>query len=284
MNRIARLLALLLPLIALARSPEPLTIPITPRTLGLAGAYVALADDPAAGYLNPGGLRTMKQIGYDLFYGSSTSSGQDQIGVFLSNPGTEQGATVAMGAWAQGWTRSRRIVYFVPYSGTSFDLTSATHLGLVLRTPYVWSHVSGIGSHWETLGDVTLLQSFESLHLGAAMERAVGGGAEFIPRRLRLGGAFLSSSSGVAVSYEWQGNEGVKSYRFVRSSSHYGAEIPVSRYAIIRGGYVAGPTHRVAFGMTVGNLKAGWRIEGGWELPAAEHGDTRWVVGMGYRI
>jgi len=285
MNRFTLLFALFLPLAAVfAQSPEPLVMPATPRTIGLGGAYVALADDPAAGYLNPSGLREMSQIGYDLFFGSRTSGGADQLGMFLTNPATERGTAFAMGAWAQGWTRHRQIIYFVPYSGTSFDLTSSTHFGLVLRAPYISSRVSGISSHWETVGDVSFLQTFESLRLGAALERAFGGGEEFIPRRLRCGGAFLSSSSGVAFTYEWDGDQGVKSFRFVRSSSHYGAEIRLGKFAVVRGGYIAGPTHRVAFGLALGNLKEGWRLDGGWEIPAAEKGDTHWVVGMGYRI
>ncbi|HEY3296172.1 MAG TPA: hypothetical protein VGL38_12105 [bacterium] len=277
-------LGLLLPLLGLARQVQTLALPESPRIIGMAGAFVAVADDPTAGFLNPSGLRTLTQVGYDLFYGSVTHAGPDQMGVALSNPGSDKGQAFGMGMWTQGWTEKRQPVYYVPYTGTSLDVTSTTHFGLVMRLPYVSSNIAGVSGGWKTIGDVTFLQTFESFRAGASIERAFGGGSDLVPRRLRVGGAFLSPSSGVVIAYEWRGNETGKNFNFHYGTSHYGAEVPLGGYGIVRGGYIAGAQHRIALGAAVGNMKAGMRVEGGWELPATKHGETRWVLGIGYRI
>lgn len=278
------LFSLLLSGACVARQLQPLEMPQNPRVMGMAGAFVAVADDPEAGFLNPSSLRLLKQVSYDLFYGSTTRTGPDELGVAFVNPGTDRGTALAMGLWTQGWTEHRQPVYSVPYAGTSFDLTSSTHFGLVLRFPYVSSTDSLAHSGWRTIGDFSALQTLESFRLGATMERAFGGSSNLIPRRLRLGAAFLSASSGVILAYEWQGDETRKSLKFMRSSSRYGAEIPVGEYAALRGGYIAGAPPHITVGVALGTMAAGWRVEGGWVLPAATHGATRWVLGMGYRI
>jgi hypothetical protein len=117
------------------------------------------------------------------------------------------------------------------------------------------------------------------------MERLSGGGSTIIvPRRLRVGASFISASSGIILAFEWQGEETHKKFSFMRSSSRYGTEIPIGQYGALRSGYVAAARHRIAMGIAIGTMKEGWRVEGGWELPAATHGDTRWVVGLDYRI
>jgi len=284
MNRLVLFAVLLLTSACSAQPSHFLDLPQTPRVLGMGGGFVSVTDGPEAGFLNPSGLRLLKQAGYDVFYGSTSRVGPDQLGFALSNPGGQHGAAFAMGFWSQGWTERRRPTYYVPYTGTSFDLTSSTHLGLVMRFPYVTSTDSAVSSGWRTLGDVSVLQTFESVRVAAAVERAFGGGANIIPRKLRAGSSFLSASSGIVVAYEWQGDQTRKSFNFMRSSSHYGAEVPIGKFALIRGGYISGAQHRVAMGVAIGTMSAGWRIEGGWELPAAVRGETRWVIGMGYCI
>lgn len=253
--------------------------------MGMGGAYVAIADDPQCGFLNPAAIRTHKKVGMDLSFSSITHSGPDHFIAAFSNPGNDHGASLAMGAYTQGLAYKNKISYWVPYTGTSFDATATTHLGLVTRFAYVASDIDTIKSGWLTVADVTLLQTFQSLQIGGALERAFGGGRDLIPRRVRAGAAFISpTTNNIIVSYEWRGDETRKSFNFHWSTSHYGIELPIGGYAAIRGGYVAGNEKRYSFGVAGGDPKEGWRIEGGWNLPASsKQKDTRWSVGLSFR-
>jgi hypothetical protein len=262
---------------------DQVEFPENARVLSMGGAYLAVADDPQAGFINPAGLRLLKQVGYELSYDGATSHVPDHYAISLANPGTEHGAAFAMGGWIQGLSEHRRQIYYVPFTGTSWSLTSSTMIGVVTRFPYLKSEVDSIKSRWETLADVTALQTFQAIHLAASVERAFGGGSDIVPRRLRLGAAIVSEA-GIIVSYEYRANETARHFNFHFNNSRIGAEARIGDYVALRGGYVTGDLNRIAAGAAIGLLKqGGWRFEAGWELPTAGHGYTRWAIGMGYR-
>jgi hypothetical protein len=253
--------------------------------MGLGGAYVALADDPQCGFLNPAALRTLKKVGMDASFSAITHTGPDHFILAFSNPGNDKGAALAMGAYSQGLAYKNRLSYWVPYMGSSFDLSATTHLGLITRFAYLDSEIDSFKSGWKTVADLTAVQTFQSLRVAGAFERAFGGSAGgLIPRRVRAGGAFVSSTTGIIISYEWRAEETRHTLNFHWSTSHYGAELPIGDYAAFRVGYVSGDEHRYAFGVSAGDPKDGWRVEGGWNLPATGRRDeTRWSVGMAFR-
>ncbi len=249
----------------------------------MGGAFIAVADDPVSGLYNPAALRQLKRVGMDFFFNTATTGAPDHLGLAMANPGTDRGSAFAMGIYSQGLLEKRDLLYYVPYTGTSLTLSRTTHLGLVMRFPYRTSRIDGISSHWATLADLSLLQTFRAFRLGAGIERTFGGGGEMVPRRLRAGLAY-QSASGVTMAYEWQGAETQTRFDFHRSASQCGLEIPVARYALLRAGYQAAATHRYSFGAAVGNIEEGFRVEAAWDLPTVKNGSTRWSVGMGYRI
>jgi hypothetical protein len=276
-------LLLVLPLAVHAQNPDQVSFPVSARMLSMGGSSVALCDDPQAGFLNPAGLKFIKLIGYDLSYDGATEHFPDHYSLSLENPGTDKGTAFAMGGWIQGASEHRPQVYYVPWSGTCWMITNTTALGVVTRFPYMKSNVDSIKSRWETLADVTFLQTFEALHIGASVERVVGGGADIVPRRLHVGAAIVSDA-GIVVSYEYRADEASHKFKFHFNTSRIGAEARVGEYVAFRAGYVTGAENRLAGGLAFGLLKeGGWRLESGWEWPTARRGFTRWSIGAGFR-
>ncbi len=276
------ILLMLLPAITSAQATVPLSWPINPRIMGMGQAYVAVADDPQAAHRNPAGIKTLTQIGYDFAYDAATDVIPNHWSTAIANPGTESGAAFGMSLWTQGISEGGDATYYVPTSGTCVGITSTTHLGMVLRFPYYHSRQDSIKSRWEVLADLSALQSFGGLRFGATMERAFGGAKDMVPRRIHWGAAF--SSAGITMAYEWIGDETENKLDFMRTSSHWGAEAVIGKYSALRAGYIFADTHRLTFGGAIGLMKAGWRLEFGWDVPTADAGITQWSIGLGYRI
>lgn len=277
------LLLMLLAGTSAAQQVTPLTLPVNGRTLAMGGAFVAVADDPQGGFLNPGGIRNIKQLAYDLAFAASAPKSADQFCVAMTNPRTDQGAVFATGFWTQGILTNQVQRYYVPYTGTGWRLPTGTDLGVVLRFPYLSSRDDSIKPRWEALADVSAMQAFGNFRVAAAMERGFGGAAGMVPRRLRLGAA-IAAPEGYAFAYEWRGNETDSRMDFHFASAHWGAEVKIGDYSIVRGGLISGADTRLSFGLAVGTLKRGWRTEAAWEVPTNKTGATRWVIGLGYRV
>jgi len=263
--------------------PPFLELPSSPRTMAMGGALVAVADDPQAGFLNPGGLRLVPTIGYDLSFSNATGEDYDNLCATLVNPATERGSAFGMGVWTQGLLENAEVRYYVPYSAVSWNLTGSGGLGVVARYPYRSSRMDSVDSRFEALADVTALQRIGAFRIGAAVERAIGGAADIAPRRIRAGAAYVAPE-GVVVSYEWRGDETSRKYDFHYASSHWGAEITVGNYLALRGGFSDLNQNHVSFGVALGRLDKGWRLECAWDVPASHNGATRWSVGSGYRL
>jgi hypothetical protein len=276
------LLVAALPLAALAQPAGSLTLPESPRLMGLGGAYVGLADDPMSGVVNPAGLSALKKMGTDLFFTKSSPDGPDHVCFAFTNPAAETGSPVAMGAWAQGLFTDKQRRFYVPYASVSYAISRAIGLGLVTRFPYVSTKVDSEKSHWEALADASARIEVSTLQVGAAVERCFGG-AQFVARRLRAGAAFVSQQ-GIAISYEWRGTETDKRFDFHYESSHWGAELPVGKYVALRGGFVREDRAHFTAGMAIGILSGGWRVESACDLPAAGKGLTRWAAGLSYQL
>lgn len=277
------LLFLALAAASYGQTPVPLYLPANARVLGMGGAFVAVADDPQGGFINPAGIRNVRQLAYDLSFSATAPRGFDHLCVAMANPRTDQGAVFATGFWTQGLLENSSDRYYVPYSGTGWRIAGATDLGLIMRFPYLTSGDDSVKSRWEALADISALQAFGNFRLGAAVERALGGASDMVPRRLRMGAA-VTAPEGYAFSYEWRGNETGRRYDFHYAASHWGAEVKIGNYSIVRGGYINGETSRISFGLAVGTLARGWRTEAAWEVPTAGTGLTRWVIGLGYRV
>jgi hypothetical protein len=251
--------------------------------LGLGGAYVSVADDPQAGFLNPAGLKTISAMAYDQSYGLKTNHGEDEIILSYVNPATESGATFSTGFWSRGLTRPNENKFYVPFIGTSWMPANAIVLGMVTRAVFKTTQVDSLSKDWTTVADISALHRGESLSFGAALERALGGAADMVPRRLRLGGSWMPDSKRMLICYEWQGDQGMRRFTFRYASSHLGGELFFGNSASIRAGYVWSEFHRYTFGIAFGARDRGWRFEGGWSLPT-ESGETIWSAGMSYRV
>ena len=267
---------------ALAERPTSLGLHESARILGMGGAFVAVADDPQAGLLNPAGLREISQIGMDLSFSSATGTTPEQAAVMLVNPSSEAGAAFGAGLLEQGLFDGERVKYYVPNTGVSYQVWGLSRLGLGLRFPYRFSKVDSINSRWETVGDLSMMQSFGNMKIGAQIERMFGGASDIVPRRLR-GGVSIGQPGQYVAAFEWRGTESGSRYNFHWESSHLGAEI-AAKYVALRSGYVWGQERRaVAVGLAFGLLQNGWRFEAGWEMPTVKHEETRWSVGFGIR-
>lgn len=252
------------------------------RVMGMGGAFVAVADDPQAGLLNPAGLGEMLRIGQDFSFSSAAGTKSDQLGAALANPGSEAGAAFGTGFLMQGLVKNEPVKYYVPYTGASYAIRGRSRLGLGLRFPYRASEIPSIGSRWEAIGDLSALQGIGYMRLGAQVERMFGGAADMVPRRLRAG-ASLGRPGQYVIAYEWRATEQESNFNFHWDSSHLGAEIASYEYVAFRAGYVWGAFHHIALGLSVGLIQTGWRLETGWEVPTGKFGETRWSVGFGYR-
>ena len=248
----------------------------------MAGAYVGLADDPQAGINNPAGLPSLKKMGSDFFYDRNSPHSPDHLCLAFVNPASASGSPIAMGVWSQGIFRNENRTFYVPYAAMSQKITRSAALGLVTRFPYVNSRVDSERSRWEAVADVSARASVSTMHIGVSIERCFGG-VSFIERRLHFGAAFVSQE-GIAVSYEWRAHETDKRFDFHYQSSHWGTELPVGKYFALRAGYASGEFTRITGGFAVGLMKAGWRVEIGSDLPASGTGQTRWAVGLNYRV
>jgi hypothetical protein len=277
------LLILLLLLPALARAATTIAPPENARVMAMGGAFVALADDPQAGFLNSAGIAAQPSMGYDLHFATATQRGTDFSTWAMVNPGTERGSRFGTGMWAQGLMRKNECKWTVPYIGTAASPLSWLNLGLVFRFPVNYGGDSCSISKRLAVVDASFLQNLGGYQLGAQVERAAGGGAGVIARRLRAGVAYRHES-GVAVAYEYRSDPLERTWRFHYASSHVGAELPVGDYAALRGGYIWSVLDRVTFGIAIGTLPAGWRIEAGWDCPTAKHGQTRWSTGIVYHF
>lgn len=277
------LILLLLPALLWSAPATPVVFPESPRVMAMGGAYVAVADDPQAGLLNPAGLQTLRSIGYDQSYGTATNKGDDELILSYVNPATESGTAFATGFWSKGLTRAEQNRFYVPFIGTSWMPAGGFLLGLVSRGVFKTPVEDTLSKDWTLVADLTALQRGKNLSFGLAMERIVGGAANMVPRRLRLGTAYTADSGDLIIAYEWRAEQGMKKYSFLFESSHLGAEAYFGDYFSLRGGYVWSEFHRYTLGAAMGMRKRGWRIEGGWSLPT-EKGDTYWTIGMCYRM
>jgi len=274
------LIILLIPASVLAL--EPLRWPENPRLLAMGGAAAALADDPHTSYTNPAGVQLLNKIGYDLSFATATEGRPDHYSAALANPGTEGGSAFGMGVWTQGLSEHRDAIYYVSSVGTAWNPANLALLGLTIRAPYLYSWVDSVDSRWETIGDLSILKTLGQARVGATIERAFGGAKDMVPRMLHGGAAF--SSSGITIAYEWKGEETERRYDFHYLSSHWGAEAEIGKFVALRTGYVAGEFSRFTVGAAVGILKAGWRTQFGWDVPASGTGYTKWAVGLAYRL
>jgi hypothetical protein len=188
---------------AMAVPRLPLRLHESPRVMGMGGAYVALADDPQAGLLNPAGVQGIHLIGLDLTMMTATGASPDQTGAMLINPNSESGAAFAAGFLGQGLLKNEAVKYYVPYTSAGWRILGSTRLGLGVLFPYRNSHVDSISSQWETIENVGVLQTISTMQLGAEIERAFGGADDVVPRRLRLG-ASVGMPGQYAISYESQ--------------------------------------------------------------------------------
>ncbi|MBI5059472.1 hypothetical protein HZB60_06820 [candidate division KSB1 bacterium] len=276
------LLILLLLLPALTLGSELILQPENTRVMAMGGSFVALADDPQAGFLNPAGIGLQTSMGYDLHFTTATQRGTDFMTAAMVNPGTDRGSRFGTGIWAQGLVRQGECKWTVPYAGMAASPAGGLNLGMVFRFP-----VNSGGNDCPevsrlAVADVSVLQNFGGYQLGAQIERAVGGAGDLIPRRLRAGTGYRHES-GVAVAYEWRSDPLQQSWKFRHTSSHIGADLEVGNYAALRGGYIWDNVHRVTFGLAIGTLTEGWRVEAGWDAPTAGTGLTRWSAGLVYR-
>src|SRR5512143_2552160 len=181
------IILLLLAVPAWAQEQFRLRLHENARVMAMGGAYVAVADDPQAGTLNPAGLRDLKQLGLDLSFMGSTGGTPSQLGFALANPGTTSGAAFGTGIIGQGIIGDDKIKYYVPYTGASWTVWGRSRVGLGLRFPYRSSAIDSIKSKWETISDGSVLQSIGNLQIGAQVERLFGGASEIVPRTLRAG-------------------------------------------------------------------------------------------------
>jgi hypothetical protein len=278
------LLLVFLPLVSLAEVVNPVLPPENARVLGLGGAYLAIADDPQAGIHNPAGLRFLDQMGYDQFFGASTNGGVDQLGISYINPSAESGAAFATGFYGEGVTRPGENKYYVPYVGTSWIPAAGFQLGLVTRAAIRTPQEDSLETTWTAVADLSMMHKGRNLSFAGILERAVGGAARMVPRRLRLGGAWSGDSQKWLIAYEWRGTQGLHKYTFRYGSSHLGTEFLVGEYGSLRAGYVWEGFHYYSLGASLGNAAGGWEIEGGWRMRVRGGGSTYWSVGMNYRI
>ncbi|MBU1920339.1 hypothetical protein KKG66_05805 [bacterium] len=278
------LLIILLPVLAWTAPLTPAVSPESPRVLAMGGAFVAVADDPQAGFLNPAGLQSVRAIGYDMSYGTSTHKGDDELILSYVNPATESGTAFATGFWSKGITRAKDNKFYTPFIGTSWMPAGGFQLGLVTRAVFKTPEVDSLSKDWTMVADLTALQRGKNLSFGMALERIVGGAANMVPRRLRLGTAYTADSGNLILAYEWRADQGARKYTFLYESSHLGAEAFFGQNFSLRGGYVWSEFHRYTFGTAIGMRERGWRIEGGWSLPTEKSGETIWTVGMCYRM
>ena len=280
MIRILTLLALAQTV--LAQGIFPLRLHENPRVMGMGGAFVAVADDPQGGLLNPAGLKRVTQIGTDLSYSAGTAGTPDQIGSALVNPGTASGASFCTGFLAQGLTDQQKVKYYVPYTGTAWSPLGGSNLGLTVRFPYRTSDIDSIKARWEAIGDLSVMQGFQQMAFGAQIERMFGGAADMVPRRLRMG-ASLGRQNQYTIAYEWRGSETLDKFDFHYDSSHLGGELVSKKYVAMRAGYIWGQEHRVTFGTAIGLMERGWRVEASWDVPTGDRAETRWSAGIAFR-
>jgi hypothetical protein len=287
----------LLPAMLLAQSDSTLFLPENLRVLGMGGAFVAVADDPQAGFLNPGGIDKKIQLGYDMSVTAVTDGGLDQIIASYLNPQSENKSAFAFGVWTQGVTRPHDHVFYVPFVGTRWQVTKSSRVGLVLRTPFRKTQHGSDKNIWAPVADLSLMQNLSPLQLGALLERAMGGSMDMIPRRLRVGAAFVPSKH-LLFTYEWQGEQIGSKYNFHYYSSHFGGEVVIGKYIALRGGYAWSQppperhdrefrvvqNERITFGASVGLLEHGWQIGAAWDVPIGVKGYTRWSAGISYRL
>ncbi len=258
-----------------------LQFPESPRLLAMGGAFVALADDPQAGLYNPGGIGIQKRIAYDACYASETNGGADYVTLAMSNPRDESGAAFGTGIWAQGVTRRTSETVYVPYAGSGWYPLGIIRMGLILKSPIYTDSASGDRKYLAT-ADMSILQTYNTFSAGMLLERLVGGGAGVVPRRLRWGIASKPVPE-FSMAYEWRSASITDEFNFRKESSRVGMEVIAGNYTAIRAGYVWAERHRYSTGLSVGTMKAGWRVEGGCELPTSGKGETRWSVGLSYR-
>ena len=254
----------------------------SPRVMGMGGAFVAVADDPQAGLLNPAGLMNAAQLGNEITFMGGTGDTPQQEVFALANPGTEAGTSFATGFLLQGMSDKQKIKYYVPLTGRNWQPFAQTSLGLTVRFPYRTSSDDSVKSRWETIGDLSFMQQIQQMRFGAQVERMFGGAKDFAERRLRAG-VSVGRPNEYQLAYEWRGTPRSRSYDFNYDSSHLGGEIQLKNYAAIRGGYIWGREYRVTMGLAFGLLDRGWRLETGWEVPTGRPSETRFSVGLGFR-
>lgn len=278
---IIKLLSATLLLLGLRASAQPLEFPESPRLLGMSGAMVGLGDDALSSLRNPAGVGTQSRIAYEMSFGYGTSRGTDRFSIANINPQSDYGGRFGAGVWSQGLLRSNQCAYVVPYSTTAWSFAGAAHAGMTLRFPLHLERAACPDLPKLAVADMGVLFAPNSYRVGAMCERLLGGGAGIIPRRLHWGAAVVPDAR-VAVSYQWSSAERAEDFKFHFASSNIGSEILVGDYLALRGGYRWATQHHVSFGVAVGTLSEGWRLEAGWDVPTAKHGETRWATGMSY--
>ncbi len=261
---------------------QELLLPESPRVRGMGGAYVALADDPQAGFLNPGGISMLTRMVYDGFFSTATQHGTDLMMVGMANPRNDEGSAFGTGFWTQGVLRNEEIRYYVPYAGTGWNPLGIVNTGTVFRFPVRDTKADSVKTKTFAIVDFSLMLRYRSFGIAGLVERLLGGAGDDIPRALRWG---VSSKPvpRLSMCYEWRSENRPKDYEFHRGSSRLGAEVWLGAFTFLRGGYIWADRDRYAFGVSAGASNAGWRLEGGWDLPTSGTGDTRWSVGLAYR-
>ena len=268
--------------VALGQSSAMLRLHENGRVLGMGGAFVAVADDPQAGLLNPAGLRFMKQIGTDISRKIGEGSTADQFAAAIANPGTESGAAFCSGVVIQGLTDDKPTKFYMPFVGTCWSPLGGNSLGLTGRFPYRKEESVGGDSRWEAIGDLSVLQSLQQMKFGAQVERMFGGAADTAPRRLRMG-ASLSRPAQYAIAFEWRGTGLENNFDFHWDSSHLGGEVLFRNYGALRAGYIWSEKKHVTIGTAIGLMDHGWHVELAWDIPTRDPEQSRWSVGIGFR-
>lgn len=285
------LLYLFCPVLAFGQSQgELLPYPVTPRIQSMGGAYVALADDPHAGYLNPAGVSNSSQVGYDLCFAYiddrsiDASKATDFMTAAYLNPSSGNNSSFAMGVWATGFIQKNDYRFLVPYVGTGWQFSGKSQIGLVLRSVIRYTELKDEDTRYAYIGDLSFLQDRGGFRLGALVERAFGGSMGMVPRRLRWGAALVPSSR-LALAFEWRGDETNEKFNFHWNSSHVGGEINIGQYLSLRGGYKWDKDDGIPFmGLTLGTPSGGWRLLAAIDSPSAPDGITRWSAALAYRL
>jgi len=274
------LLALLLSVVPLAA--QGLSPLISPRSVALAGASVALPGDPTSVYFNAAGLAAMSQMGSDMSYGTTTGESTDRLLAAFANPSSEDGARIGSGVYVDGQTRPGKVKYVVPYTSLMYLPMSRLALGATVRMIRSYPRADSLEGKWSNSIDLGLMTPGKNLNFAGRVERAFGG-ASIVPKTAQWGIAVTSDNKRMTFSYQWDGAllSGV-SYRY--EASRFAAEYLIGNSGIARAGYIWSDIHRFTVGGAIGLLEGGSLIQFGWSFPTERKAPTEWSVGYSYRL